>query len=141
MEVDTQLRDQAQAGERFVYSCPHCLSVSRREGAFCPHCGLRWALPRLPRRSVRARLGLPLAASALVLGVGIGGYVAGHSGGPSLKSARTAGERLGAAQGFWVGEREGYARGYPTGYGSGYRSGYRASYRIAYRHPYAPAPR
>ncbi len=59
----------------------------------------------------------------------VGGFMAGHKGGPSLRTERqlgvVAGARAGAHVGGWF--------GYRAGYRVGYRAGYERTYRVAYQ--------
>lgn len=68
----------------------------------------------------------------LAAGAGVGGYLAGKSGGEDLDAARAAGERQGKRDGAERGARRGYQEGFKKARKAGYNQTYDKAYIRAY---------
>jgi hypothetical protein len=84
-------------------------------------------------RTRGGRIGLALAAVALVAAVFAGGYAVGASRGQDLAAARDDGRADGARRGSAAGERSGTAAGAARSRRAGYRAAYQPAYKRAYR--------
>ncbi len=77
---------------------------------------------------------MALAATlAVALLAGVGGYLAGHAGGPSRQAEVLTGEREGLRAGVSAGHRYGYEAGRSAGETVGYRRAYGLAYEAARR--------
>jgi hypothetical protein len=70
---------------------------------------------------------------AVLIVLGVGGYLVGHSTGEDLDAAREQGTERGQRAGTARGHEEGYARGFGEGRAQSYPEAFRAGYRTAYR--------
>lgn len=144
--------------------CPSCGAASSG-AAFCTSCGTAIATPvaaysaeasetvveptdqsfspgdvtetdyTTPMTSQKRKFLLVGAASALVLGIGVGSFVAGKSSVDLKKEQKTsydsgfsAGDSAGYDRGFSEGDSAGYDRGYSAGDSAGYSRGDSAGY-------------
>lgn len=84
-------------------------------------------------RVSRHQLLIGLALVLVLLVVGVGGYLLGHSTGEDLGAARAEGAAQGQRAGSAKGHEEGYARGFKEGRAQSYPKAFRVGYRRAYR--------
>jgi hypothetical protein len=87
----------------------------------------------------RRQLLIGLGLLAVLLSLGVGGYLVGHSTGEDLDAARQQGTEQGQREGAARGGEEGFAAGRKEGREAAYTKSYTRSYQEAYRSAYENA--